>query len=148
MRQRLSDDEMDLGAVREQLGKAIGLQVGSLLTLTMLAGALRGAGAVGLKDRLEEAFAVAEVADSRRLVEKLVALGGQLPTYEVPPPPGADLGPALEDFLRREEQVLAELHAVIGPSGQEPPSEALEHLIEQVLLRKQQQVDALRLALA
>ncbi len=140
------DDDMDLSAVREQLGKAIGLQVGSLVTLTMLAGALRGAAAVGLKDRLE-AFAVDEVADTRRLVEKLVALGGQLPTYDVPPPPGADLGPALEDFLRREEQVLAGLHAVIGPSGQEPPSKALEHLIEHVLLREQQQVDALRLAL-
>ncbi len=49
----------------------------------------------------------------------------QASTYEVPPTPGAELRPALEDFLRREEQMLAGLHAVIGPSGQEPPSEAL-----------------------
>ena len=140
------DDVMDVEAVREQLARAVAEQAGSLVALTLLAGSLRGASAAGLKDRLQT-FASAEVADTQRLVEKLTALGGQLQACDVPPPPGSDLVPALRAFLDREEQVLTTLHAVIGPSGQEPPSEALEHLIEHVLLRKQQQVDFLRLAL-
>ncbi len=41
---------------------------------------------------------------------------------------------------------MASLHAVISSSGQEPRSEALEHLIEYVLMRKQQQWDYLSLA--
>ena len=140
------DDVMDVAAVREQLAHVIGQQAGSLVTLTLLAGALRGAAAAGLKDRLES-YALAEVADTQRLVEKLTALGGQLQPYQVPPPPTEDLLPALQAFLEREEQLLVSLHAVIGASGQEPQSEALEHLIEHVLLRKQQQVDFLRLIL-
>jgi hypothetical protein len=39
------------------------------------------------------------------------------------------------------------LHAVIPPSGQEPRSEALEHLMEHLIMRKQNQVDVLRRAL-
>jgi hypothetical protein len=140
------DDVMDVEAVREQLARAIAQQAGSLVTLALMAGALRGTAAAGLKDRLQT-FAEAEVADTQRLVEKLTALSGRLQPCEVPAPPGPDLVPALQAFLEREEQVLTTLHAVIGPSGQEPPSEALEHLIEHVLLRKQQQIDFLRLAL-
>ncbi len=140
------DDVMDVEAVREQLGRAIAQQAGSLVMLVLLAGALRGSSAAGLKDRLQ-AFAAAEVADTQRLVEKLTALGGQLQPCEVPAPPGPELVPALQAFLDREARVLTTLHGVIGPSGQEAQSEALEHLIEHVLLRKQQQVDFLRLAL-
>lgn len=36
------------------------------------------------------------------------------------------------------------MHGVIGASGQEPRSEALEHRMEHVILRKQEQIDALR----
>ncbi len=140
------DDSMDVAAVRRQLGQAVGEQVGSLVSLTLLAGAVRGPAAAALKDRLQ-AYAVAEVSDTRRLVEKLTALGGQLEPYDVPPLPATDLEAALREFLDREEQVMTTIHAVIEPSGQEPQSEALEHLIEHVLLRKQQQLDFLRLAL-
>ena len=37
-----SDDEMDVEKVHESLAKALRLQLGSLLTMTMLAGTLRG----------------------------------------------------------------------------------------------------------
>ena len=43
--------------------------------------------------------------------------------------------------------MVAALHAVIPHSGQEPRSEALEHLLEHVIMRKQQQLDFLALAL-
>ena len=38
------------------------------------------------------------------------------------------------------------LHAVIPHSGQEARSEALEHLMEHIIMRKQNQVDWLRRA--
>jgi hypothetical protein len=142
----MPDDAMDAEAVRTQLAQALAGQLGSLVALTVLSGAVRGPATTALKDRLLE-FATAEVADSHRLVEKLAALGGGVPPVDVPTLPDGDLTARLRWFLEREDGVLSSLHAVIGPSGQEPQSEALEHLIEHVLLRKQQQVDFLRLAL-
>lgn len=38
---------------------------------------------------------------------------------------------------------MASLHEVITHSGQEPRSEALEHRLEHVIMRKQQQIDFL-----
>jgi hypothetical protein len=137
---------MDVDAVQQRLARAVSAQLGSLLTLTLLAGAVRGPAAVGLKDLLS-GFAAAEVADTQRLVEKLTVLGGALEPYDAPPLPTGDATVMLQAFLDREETVLETVHAVIDPSGQEPQSEALEHLVEHVLLRKQQQVDRLRLAL-
>jgi hypothetical protein len=68
------DDVMDVEAVREQLARAIAQQAGSLVTLALLAGALHGAAAAGLKDQLQT-FARAEVADTQRLIEKLSCIG-------------------------------------------------------------------------
>jgi hypothetical protein len=86
------------------------------------------------------------VSDTERLVEMFCALGGELRPIELPLPPGTDSATALKEFIEREKQVMASLHAVIPSSGQEPQSEALEHLIEHVLLRKQEQLDFLLLA--
>jgi hypothetical protein len=138
---------MDLAAVQKGLANALSAQLGSLFELTMLAGSARGALAAGLKDKLQ-CFAAAEVADTRLLVEKLTALGGELPGIERRDPPSADFSSAVNAFLERERELLAALHAVIGSSGQEPRSEALEHLIEHVLMRKQQQIDFLQLAMS
>ena len=38
---------------------------------------------------------------------------------------------------------MAALHAVIPHTGQQPHSEALEHRLEHVIMRKQQQIDYL-----
>lgn len=141
----MGDEAMDVEAVQKQLAEAVSQQLGSLVSLTLLAGSLRGPMSISLKDRLQ-AFAVAEVADAQLLVEKLIAVGGQLPPMQAPPVPGTDAGTALRDYIEREEQVMAALHAVIPSTGQEPRSEALEHLIEHVLMRKQQQLDFLSLA--
>jgi hypothetical protein len=136
---------MDVEAVRKQLSIAVSQQLGSLVSLTLLAGSLRGAAYVGLKVRLQE-YAVAEVADTQRLVEMFCALGGELQPLETLPPPATESATALRDFVQRDKDVMASLHAVISHSGQEPESEALEHLIEHVLLRKQEQLDFLLLA--
>ena len=140
----MGDDVMDVETVQKQLAIAASQQLGSLVSLTVLAGNLQGPLSIGLKERLQ-AFAVAEVADAQLLVEKLTALGGQLAPMEAPPLPSTDAATALREFVEREEQVMAALHAVIPSTGQEPRSEALEHLIEHVLMRKQQQLDYLSL---
>ncbi len=54
-----------------------------------------------------------------------------------------DADDALGTLLGHEVETVAGLHAVIAHSGQEPRSEALEHLLEHIIMRKQQQIDFL-----
>ena len=137
---------MDEGAVRRTLGAALTLQSRSLLEMTLLAGAMRGLGGVGTKAQLRE-FVQHELEDTYLLTEKLAAVGGEpdLDVGTVRPDP--DPTKALAGFVEREREVVVALHAVIPHSGQEPRSEALEHLLEHVIMRKQQQLDFLTLAL-
>ena len=77
-------------------------------------------------------------------MEKITALGGD-PTVEV----GAlrwsgEPSDAVDALIESEDETIAALHAVIPHSGQEPRSEALEHLMEHLIMRKQNQVDWLR----
>ena len=53
---------------------------------------------------------------------------------------------AVDALIEAEDETIAALHAVIPHSGQEPRSEALEHLMEHLIMRKQNQVDWLRRA--
>lgn len=131
--------------MRRSLSHALALQARSLLELTMLAGALRGLSGVGTKSQLRQ-FVQHELEDTYLLTEKLVSLGGSaavdLEKVEV----DRDAQRALATLLEHEREVIAALHAVIPFSGQEPRSEALEHLLEHVIMRKQQQADFLALA--
>jgi hypothetical protein len=52
----------------------------------------------------------------------------------------------MDALIESEDEAIAALHAVIPYSGQEPRSEALEHLMEHLIMRKQNQVDWLRRA--
>jgi ferritin-like protein len=137
-----SDDDMAVETVTAKLGTALALQARSLVTMTVLAGALRGMAGAGIKSQLRQ-FVLEEVEDTYRLTEKLSALGGE---------PAVDLGAikpvldpqqAIRDLLEDEQKAIAALHAVIPHTGQEPRSEALEHLLEHAIMRKQQQVDFL-----
>ena len=142
----MTDPEpMDEDRVRRSLSHALALQARSLLELTMLAGGLRGLSGVGTKSQLRQ-FVQHELEDTYLLTEKLVSLGGSaavdLEKVEV----GRDAQRALARLLEHEGEVIAALHAVIPFSGQEPRSEALEHLLEHVIMRKQQQADFVALA--
>jgi len=139
-------EPMDEAEVRRTLGTALTLQSRSLLEMTLLAGALRGMAGVGTKAQLRQ-FVQHELEDTYLLTEKLAAVGGEpdLDVGTVRPEP--DPLKALAGFVERERDVVASLHAVIPHSGQEPRSEALEHLLEHVIMRKQQQLDFLTLAL-
>lgn len=71
------------------------------------------------------------------------ALGGS-PSFEVASVEvSSSSAKALAQLLDNEREAVAALHEVISHSGQEPHSEALEHLLEHVIMRKQRQVDFL-----
>lgn len=137
---------MDVDAVIEQLNRALPLQQRSALQYTLAAGSMFGLHTLGLSGELWS-YAQAELHDAKRLVEKLAALGGDPSTDVGKVAWYADPQKAVESLISNEEECIAALHGVIPHSGQEPRSEALEHLIEHLIIRKQQQVDALKRAL-
>jgi bacterioferritin (cytochrome b1) len=138
-------DHMDVPKVLDGLNRALVLQHRSVLQFTMGSGSMFGLEyqAVGVQ---LWAFARAELEDARLLVEKITALGGD-PTVEVGQLSwSSDPAKAVDALIESEDETIARLHAVIPHSGQEPRSEALEHLMEHLIMRKQNQVDWLRRA--
>jgi len=137
---------MNLGAVRDKLAKALRLQYRSALQYTLTAGSIVGIEYQAFGDSLWK-FATAELEDTRRLAEKLAALDGEPPVrapdlhYYLDPPR------ALEWLIESETEAIASLQSVIPETGKEGASEALEHLLEHLILRKQGQVDFLTRAL-
>lgn len=140
-----SAEPMNTEDVIRTLQRALSLQARSLVTMTVLAGSLRGLPGMEAKFRLR-AFVQEELEDTYLLAEKLVAVGGEPAVEPAEVHPATDPRQALRDLLEGEREVIAALHAVIPHSGQEPRSEALEHLLEHVIMRKQQQADLLALA--
>lgn len=145
----MSEDEEKLDeqeAVR-RLNGALALQYRSALQYSIVAASLTGIEAQALGSKLTE-FGDAELADVRRLIEKIVSFKGE-PTTEV-----AELSfdPGARDALLRlaeyEEETVEALQEAIEPTGREGRSEALEHLMEHLILRKQHQVDFLNRAVA
>jgi bacterioferritin (cytochrome b1) len=138
-------DPMDVDKVLECLNRALELQHRSILQYNLASGSMFGLEVQAVTRDLW-AFAQAELDDTRRLVEKLAALGGD-PSTTVPPVTWhADPARAIDALIESEDEAIAALHAVIPHSGQEPRSEPLEHLIEHLIMRKQNQVDWLRRA--
>jgi hypothetical protein len=107
-----------------------------------VAGTVRGVGGAAIKQSLRE-FVLAELADSYQLIEKLSALGGRVvidtPVIDV----STDARPALRSRREHEVTTVSALHGVIPHSGQQARSEALERLLEDVIMRKQPQIDYL-----
>jgi bacterioferritin (cytochrome b1) len=143
----MADEEEKLdeeGAV-ERLNKALALQYRSALQYSIVASSLTGIEAQALGPKLT-GFGDAELADVRLLIEKIVSFKGE-PTTEVA---GLSFDPGARDALLRlaefEEETVEALQEAIEPTGREGRSEALEHLMEHVIMRKQNQVDWLRRA--
>jgi bacterioferritin (cytochrome b1) len=138
-------DPMDVTAVLEGCNRTLSLQYRSALELTLLAGSLTGPSWHPFSQLLWS-YAEAELDDARRLVEKVVALGGEPSaepaSFSVEPDPQQ----AVATLIDHECEAVAALHAIIPATGQEPRSEALEHRLEHVIMRKQEQIDTLRRA--
>ena len=139
-------DPMDVEKVLECLNHALALQQRSALQYTLAAGSMFGLHVQGLSMQLWE-YAKLELEDARQLVEKISALGGD-PTTDVAAVAWfPDPEEAVQALVEQEEDCLDALHAVIPHSGQEARSEALEHLMEHMIMRKQGQVDTLKRAM-
>ena len=136
------DEKLDVSEAIERLNEALELQHRSVLQYTLNSGSLFGFEFQAFGDRFWE-FARAELDDARLLVEKIAALGGE-PTTEV-----AELrwtgepGDAVSWLVETESEAIEKLQAAIEPTGREGRSEALEHMLEHVIMRKQNQVDFL-----
>lgn len=136
-------DPMNVPAAVEKLNAALALQFRSAIEHTVVAGTLTGVQWQPLETLLW-ASAEAELDDARRMVQKVVAIGGTPTTDVAPFDLQGDPDTALRQLITHECETLAAFHAVIPETGQEPRSEALEHRLEHLIMRKQEQVDTLR----
>ena len=135
------DDKMDVEAVIRLLNEALPLQMRSAALFTWAAGAATGVEFQAVGKTFEE-FSHLELDDARRVIEKIVGLGGDATTKVAPfEPVPSESG--VDKVIEYENETLAALHKIIPETGQEPRSEAMEHLLEHILMRKQEQVDFL-----
>ena len=133
---------MDAEEQVRRLNAALRLQYRSAIQYTLTAGGLAGFEYQSLVANLG-GFAREELDDARRLAEKITALGGE-PTDDVARPRfEADPRTAVESLIEMEGETLETLQAAIEPMGREAASEAIEHRLEHIIMRKQEQVDVL-----
>jgi bacterioferritin (cytochrome b1) len=138
-------DPLDRDTALERLNAALRMQYRSVLGYTIAAGSVRGFEYHGLGQQLWS-FAAAELEDARRIVEKIVALGGE-PTVDIAPVEHHEAPEhAVAWLIEREREVLEAFQDVIPATGHTAESEALEHRLEHLIMRKQEQVDALERA--
>lgn len=139
-------DPMDVENVLKCLNVALAFQRRSVLQLTTASGSMFGLEVQGVTTQLW-AFAREELDDLRRLVEKITALGGDPGTDTTKTTWSSDPRETVESLIANEQETLDALHAVIPYSGQRSDSEALEHLMEHIIMRKQNQVDWMQRAI-
>ena len=136
------EETMDVDAQIECLNRALRLQHRSVIQYSLVSGSVIGLEYQAHADKMKK-HALSELEDATRLVEKISALGGE-PTTEVAPVKfTADPSGALEGLLENESETLETLQAAIEPTGREAASEAVEHRLEHMIMRKQEQVDYL-----
>jgi bacterioferritin (cytochrome b1) len=135
-------DPLDRDAALEGLNRALALQFRSALQYALASGSATGLEFAALAQRYSD-FAQEELADAARLVEKIVALDGE-PTTEVAPIRwDGDPVKMVDRLIETEGEALDSLQEVIPATGQEGEGEALEHRMEHMIMRKQEQIDSL-----
>jgi bacterioferritin (cytochrome b1) len=138
----MADEEMDVEKQIECLNKALRLQHRSVLQYSLVAGSVIGLEYQAHAEKMRE-HSLSELEDATRLVEKITALGGE-PTTEVASIEFvADPDKAIDGLIECESETLEALQAAIEPTGREAASEAVEHRLEHMIMRKQEQVDYL-----
>jgi bacterioferritin (cytochrome b1) len=141
------EEKLDEKEAVKRLNAALEMQYRSALEYSIVASSLTGIETQALGPKLTE-FGDSELADVRRLIEKIVSFGGK-PTANVAALRfEGDAKKAIASLAENEEEVLEALQQAIEPTGREGRSEALEHLLEHLILRKQTQVDFLRRAIS
>ena len=141
------EEKLDEKEAVKRLNAALEMQYRSALQYSVVASSLTGIEAQALGSKLT-GFGDSELADVRRLIEKIVSFGGE-PTASVAELRfESDAKSAIRALVENEEDVVEALQEAIEPTGREGRSEALEHLLEHLILRKQTQVDFLRRAIS
>lgn len=136
------DERLDVAGAIQALNEALTLQYRSALQYSLTTAALTGIPAQSLSNVLVS-YGDAELADTRALVEKIVTLEGE-PTTDVAPLRHSETpDEALAWLIESETEAIEALQQAIAPTGREGRSEALEHLLEHMIMRKQRQVDLL-----
>jgi bacterioferritin (cytochrome b1) len=135
-------DPMEVEEAVEALNAALRLQQRSAVAYTHMAGTLVGFQFHGLAEEMSR-FALAELDDARHLVEKITTLGGDATVEIAPIESHGDPAALIEWLIEAETETIEALQDVIPTTGQEGRSEALEHRLEHIIMRKQEQVDAL-----
>jgi bacterioferritin (cytochrome b1) len=136
--EELLDEE---GAI-EALNAALVLQYRSALQYSLVSAGLIGIAAQSVANLLVE-FGDEELADTRALIEKIVALGGEPATDVAPLSHSPNAAASLSFLIDAETDAIDALQQAIEPTGREGRSEALEHMLEHMIMRKQRQVDLL-----
>ena len=138
----MSSERLDTEEMIRRLNACLRLQYRSALQYTLTSGSIFGFEFQALGDRIWQ-DADDEIADLKLLVEKIVALGGE-PTTEVAPLSWTGKATeAVQWLIDTETEVLDALKEAISPTGQEGRSEALEHTLEHIIMRKQHRIDFL-----
>ncbi|MEA2365600.1 MAG: bacterioferritin [Thermoleophilaceae bacterium] len=138
----MPEEKMDVEKQIECLNKALSLQHRSVLHYSLVAGSVIGLEFQAHADKMRK-HSLSELEDATRLVEKITALGGEPTTQVAPLSFVADPAKALDDLIECESKTLEALQAAIEPTGREAASEAVEHRLEHIIMRKQEQVDYL-----
>ncbi len=133
---------MDVEKQIECLNKALRLQHRSVLHYSLVAGSVIGLEYQAHASKMRE-HALSELEDATRLVEKITALGGEPITDVASISFVADPDRAIDALIECESEALEALQAAIEPTGREAASEAVEHRLEHIIMRKQEQVDYL-----
>jgi bacterioferritin (cytochrome b1) len=141
------EEKLDEQEAVKRLNRALSLQYRSALQYSIVASSLTGIEAQALGSKLTE-FGDAELADVRRLIEKIVSFKGEPTTDVAEISFDSNAHDALLRLAEYEEDSVEALQEAIEPTGREGRSEALEHLMEHLILRKQHQVDFLNRAVA
>jgi bacterioferritin (cytochrome b1) len=141
----VSDEEeetLDEAEAIKCLNEALRLQFRSALQYSLTPASLTGIEAQSIAGQLIS-YGDRELSDARLLIEKIVSFDGT-PTTDVAELRNAKSGrDALDWLIETEEQAIEALQQAISPTGREGRSEALEHMLEHMIMRKQRQVDLL-----
>ncbi|HXF30724.1 MAG TPA: ferritin-like domain-containing protein [Solirubrobacterales bacterium] len=140
-----SEEQLDEAAAIDRLNAALELQYRSALQYSIAAASLRGLEAQAVGSKLTE-FGDEELSDGRRLIEKIVSFGGEPTTAVAELRYQREVKDAIAWLVECEREAVELLQEAIEPTGREGRSEALEHLLEHLILRKQEQVDFLERA--
>ena len=138
----MADETMDVEKQIDCLNAALRLQLRSVLHYSLVAGSVIGLEYQAHAEKMRE-HSLSELEDATRLVEKITALGGEPATDVAPIAFEANPDKALDKLIDCESEALETLQAAIEPTGREAASEAVEHRLEHIIMRKQEQVDYL-----